>query len=563
MILFLFPSLITSFGLYQAQDIQWLIWPWFTVFLLLRLTFQSRAVLPWASIPLVLWGLLALGPVEPGVETAPTYVSGVLQMLALVLLIPNLKNAPGRDFRILFGMSALWNLAFIVLRWDYDRFFFLYSPFNQENHHQLFNYVFCWGLWIWWLRQAPERRVSRQAMIGYTLLAFGSLALSGAKIVQIASGISLLLLGLKIVFPRWMLGWKAWKRWILGVTLILLILVVLPLGSTGLADLSWWGDSFTARQTIWKATWNLLQEHWLGGVGGGEYGLQIRKFWPVRAEAAYLDTIYPGAAHNFLLHVWSEVGLGGLICWVVFYGLAYVKVWIPWVGGESSRADQLWFPLLTGWFLILAAISSTQYHLSAFLLTGAVPLLALNALQTPGRHLSPLSVKLIAGFLSIFLLGTWWMQYQQARAETLVANYGLSGFLYSPEDIPRLKESLDIYPTSVAYYFASWLFLSQGEYDTAEKMIDELERISGYRWPVEKRRAQLAMAQGQCAKARQLTQHFLEVRPVEAEAGFAEQLKACEEGKPFDLNAWMPRPATVDSIAPQKESSVQPDAGVQ
>jgi O-antigen ligase len=73
-------------------------------------------------------------------------------------------------------------------------------------------------------------------------------------------------------------------------------------------------DTFTLRPTIWRATWQLIKEHPVAGVGFGGYWIAITKYHAASGETT------PQQAHNDYLELLASGGVIGLIigAWFAF-----------------------------------------------------------------------------------------------------------------------------------------------------------------------------------------------------------------------------------------------------
>ena len=83
-------------------------------------------------------------------------------------------------------------------------------------------------------------------------------------------------------------------------------------------------ESYTLRQNIWQATWELIKDHPVAGVGFGGYWIAITRYHRASGETT------PQQAHNDYLELLASGGLIGLAIgiWfvVVFVRAAYRKV---------------------------------------------------------------------------------------------------------------------------------------------------------------------------------------------------------------------------------------------
>jgi O-antigen ligase len=78
-------------------------------------------------------------------------------------------------------------------------------------------------------------------------------------------------------------------------------------------------DSFTLRQNIWQATWELIKDHPVAGVGFGGYWIAITKYHRASGETT------PQQAHNDYLELLASGGVIGLAIGVWFV-VAFARV---------------------------------------------------------------------------------------------------------------------------------------------------------------------------------------------------------------------------------------------
>jgi O-antigen ligase len=75
-------------------------------------------------------------------------------------------------------------------------------------------------------------------------------------------------------------------------------------------------DVYTLRPTIWRATWNLIKDHPLAGVGFGGYWIAITKYHAASGEATpqeahndYLELLASGGVIGVAIGIWLVVSL--------------------------------------------------------------------------------------------------------------------------------------------------------------------------------------------------------------------------------------------------------------
>ncbi len=115
----------------------------------------------------------------------------------------------------------------------------------------------------------------------------------------------------------------------------------------------------SSRWLIWKAAWFMIRDHPLLGVGIGNFAAHSAEYVArARESSPWLDPRYRSEffheAHNDYLHIWTELGLAGLITFLLFIGwhldLAYRRLTRTNISGQ----DALW---------LIGAISSLLVHL--------------------------------------------------------------------------------------------------------------------------------------------------------------------------------------------------------
>jgi O-antigen ligase len=76
-------------------------------------------------------------------------------------------------------------------------------------------------------------------------------------------------------------------------------------------------DSYVLRQSIWRATWDLIKDHPVAGSGFGGYWIAITKYHhasgeitPQQAANDYLELLAGGGVIGFAIAIWLAVILG-------------------------------------------------------------------------------------------------------------------------------------------------------------------------------------------------------------------------------------------------------------
>ncbi len=106
-------------------------------------------------------------------------------------------------------------------------------------------------------------------------------------------------------------GWNK-KRTLIILLIFILILFALPFSRTYILSLLTFQDeSGPVRLSMWKETLQMLKDNLLFGAGLAGYQSKVASYHQAKHIEIYL---YP---HNIFLNFWSELGLGGLIIFLL------------------------------------------------------------------------------------------------------------------------------------------------------------------------------------------------------------------------------------------------------
>jgi len=124
------------------------------------------------------------------------------------------------------------------------------------------------------------------------------------------------------------------------------------LGIAGLSVLGWIGyrqdplvvleatKSFQYRVEYWIATSHMIFDHWLLGVGPGQY--QSHYTWYKLPQAS--ETV--ADPHNWIMEILATTGFGGLLAWCMFVGIIYRwrikvgKIHQAALGGDREKVQE-------------------------------------------------------------------------------------------------------------------------------------------------------------------------------------------------------------------------------
>ncbi len=122
-----------------------------------------------------------------------------------------------------------------------------------------------------------------------------------------------------------------------GVAALALAALALTFHEDRAKDLS---DSMAVRLQMWRGTWALIEESpltLLAGHGTGSFFAEYPRFAPLDAEANPEWAPIDDFPHDFVLHLWSESGVAGVLLLGVFAGAVGAAV----LSGRRHREDPL------------------------------------------------------------------------------------------------------------------------------------------------------------------------------------------------------------------------------
>ena len=178
-----------------------------------------------------------------------------------------------------------------------------------------------------------------------------------------------LFLGLLLGFIFWLKERKKQLRLILGVVFLVgmgMLFVSGPISTRFFSSFNFQEGSNKGRLETWKKAGKIIEKHPLGGVGIGNYALEIDPM------ANYRDPIY---AHSLYLDIAAETGIVNLGAWLGIIGALILDFW------RKARKNSLFFgamlslvifsahalvetplysPIILPLFLIIASFNSLE-----------------------------------------------------------------------------------------------------------------------------------------------------------------------------------------------------------
>lgn len=488
------------------QQIQQITFP-ITLVLILMLSLR-RVEKQTFSYSQILWGIFAIWVLlrtNSAREFAPTAWGEAVLILALVWLGPPKINASNLT-RITILVAAVAVFAKWVLG---DVLFYQYSPFNQENHYALFLY-FSFGCGVYSITGKEQKSWHENGLL-FTGIIVSSLAIffTGAKAIQLA--------WLAMVGVTGLLQWKKIRNvspkfiFHLIALALLIITIGIPFWASNQAPLGS-NSSLLARQDIWKASFVFLQDHWSVGIGWHEFGARIAEVYPDRFHAYWPYEMYPSGAHNLWLHIWSELGVIGFVLLFSAILAGVISLWGR-LKEENFRGPAILFGIYTGYCIILAT-THAGYGFPSSLLILLLFSLAMDRSEVFVIHKLQERWRIgIPMLFALLLLGTSALQYRILSAESMVSPIFINHQVRGMEDVNLLQKSLEYAPNSIASFYASGVFLQNGEWDAANHYVELTETLSGFRWPIAQRKFEIGVKEKGCASLRDLAESIWKKTP--------------------------------------------------
>ena len=296
------------------------------------LSLGAKEVIKWLEILVAIWLVLDTRPQEP--KTA------VWALLLMIWLPAIVQGGLGlAQFTQTDGPPS-----FLIL----DRFYRAYGTFQQPNPfggfmalNSLLALGVCVGLvsdWLgerWGLLDLPSNQNSRLSTTNWYLmvgLAAGVLAITGGGLIAswsrgawlgfLAGGVVLAFFwprrrvwGLSLLLVGGLLGLVAWQAGVVPASIVARVtssteFEARPLRDTELTDTNY---ALLERFAFWQAAAGMTEQNLWLGVGFGNYDEAYPDFAPITWPQSL------GHAHNYYLNLAAEVGILGLIAYVVFW----------------------------------------------------------------------------------------------------------------------------------------------------------------------------------------------------------------------------------------------------
>jgi len=411
---------------------------------------------------------------------------------AFVLILFTLK----RPLRLLRASYVFF--AFVVLTGWLDFFDFrlhnhpdagISGVFNQKNALG-FVLLLAMGLASYYL----QSKSTKDRWLGFPLLL-------SALILIVVIGSKSAMLGVLGMFTWWgflFLSRKMPVRPRLSVgmrtSLFVLFLLVYPLMWLVVPLIDSSNSSVWSREIIYQATLEMIQQHSIWGVGGGQYGASIGVHW---FDYGYRSAMMPPAAHNELLHLTAELGLIGMLLFTSALWFSSASIF-----QRGHRFSFAWGGTVIG------AMASASLDIPVQIMP--VPMMLFWGLLAFGARtsihgsilVSRRSSSVIIAVLLALAIPATWTTIHEFQAERLMKNIQWSGRIQGPSDVQKIQQALDVDPNSdAALFYGAVLMIQNNQIDVANDFLTRLYAHSGDLYPVARKQAQIAFVQGDYDRA--------------------------------------------------------------
>ncbi|MGN6428663.1 MAG: O-antigen ligase family protein [Leifsonia sp.] len=362
--------------------------PW-TLLLFLALAIVSIA---WSAYP----GASALGVLATLATTAGAV------FLALCLGWASLLTALGNAFRWILGLSLLFELvvAIFVRRpvlpltpvqpvppghlpqafyWSRDLLFHGGQIQGIVGNSNLLAMIALLALVVFGI-QLADRTVRRGSAIAWLVVAALTMLLTRSSTVIVAGLFTAVVLGLAL-WTRRAGPERRTPVYLTAAALLVAAVVLLSVFASRIPALFGKSEDLTGRFDIWDKVIGLAQQRPVFGWGWVSYWAPWTE--PFRNLAERGGVVYL-QAHNAWLDVWLQLGIVGL---VVFILLVLTTLWRSWFAAvdrpRTSIADDTPYTALTLLpLLLLAALLAQSFAESRILIEGGWTLLVVLAVKT-------------------------------------------------------------------------------------------------------------------------------------------------------------------------------------
>ena len=230
-------------------------------------------------------------------------------ILFFIVLINVLREG---DFKYIFKIF-LWQILILGLFGVYQQVtgVFIVNPFWAAAETRRITTVFAY----------PNALALYLAPIAVLLIRRNFLVAALALVTIYFTGSKGAMFGIAAGIFFYALFDKSYRKYFIALLIIIVLLSVYVV-STGRLDLKGLatvegGDSVSVRLDMWKETWPMLKESPLFGAGLSGYQSAVAPFHRKEYIEIYL---YP---HNIFLNFWSEIGLLGLLDFLLIVGWFY------------------------------------------------------------------------------------------------------------------------------------------------------------------------------------------------------------------------------------------------
>lgn len=373
---------------------------------------RSRPVLKWRTTPKTLVLFLALAIVSIAWSAYPgASALGVLAQLAttvgglflgLRLGRASLLSALGNAFRWILGLSLLFELVVAVFVrhpvlpltpaqpvpsgklpqaffWSRDLLFHGGPIQGIVGNSNLLAMIALLSLVVFGI-QAADRTVRRGSALSWLVVAALTLVLTRSATVIAAALVTAVVLG----FALWARRAGPDRRtpvYVVGIAAVAAVIVLVSVFASRIPALFGKSEDLTGRLDIWNAVTGLAQQRPVFGWGWVSYWAPwVKPFdgLATRNGVEYLQ------AHNAWLDVWLQLGIVGLVVFILVVLTTFGRSWFLAVDRPRFTVadDQPYRALALLPLLLLAALIAQSFAESRILIEGGWALLVALSVST-------------------------------------------------------------------------------------------------------------------------------------------------------------------------------------
>ncbi len=273
----------------------------------------------------------------------------------------------------------------------------------------------------------------------------------------------------------------------------------------------------TERQDVWRLSMPLIRDHWILGVGGGNWKIQFPGYGVEGSYRMQDQSVFFTRAHNDFLEVLAETGLPGLLLYLAIFGHAFCRLHrcrkkVPW------QSHMLLAGILG--FLVSSLLDFPKERIEFLAMLSVY--LGLVAISLPGdtreliRWRSFKSVMIVLSIVMAFNVYTGIRHYRAERLTVALMRDRAAGNWKKVIELSGRAESswhhLD--PSSVPLsYYRGLAYYQLGQMEEAEGAFQKAHRHTPYNFHILNNLATVALEKNDVAGSLVWLREALRINP--------------------------------------------------